>query len=155
MNKTPAIITTVMAFAFQAQAVRIDITEQTSQKLVFNITETGQQGWDRVTQTANDPPFRNTADIWAHATGGNVVDITVDWQTYRHTLHDEFTQRPFRLIFPEFEGSNYRLLSPGVWQWTYVNPVTHNPGVIADNGSVLAMIGGALLGIWSARKILA
>jgi hypothetical protein len=150
--KTKLAIAIIALTTLAAHAVRIDITEQTSQKLVFNITETGTQGWDRVTQTANDPPYRNTADIWAHATGGNVVDITVDWQTYRYNLHDEFTQRPFRLIFPDFEGSNYRLLSPGVWQWTYTNPVQHNPGVIADGGGMLAALGAGLLGLWRMRR---
>lgn len=143
----------ITALALNAQAVTINISHHDYNKLVFDIRNTDVLGGDRVTQVTGNIPYVTYADVSAFAMPGRVVAISVNWQAGNLNVTDSFASAPFRLTFPDFEGSSYQLLEPHVWQWTYTRPgAPIDTSVIPDNGSVLAALGAALLGVWRLKR---
>lgn len=150
MNKTLAIITSAIALTLNAQAVTIDITRHDMLHLVFTVSDVSTQGYTPLREEWQYGDLTWIAGISANSASDDVTYVALNWVTPWFQWEDSLHIGSLTDVVTGFSGDGYRLLGPGVHEFTY-----HAPAGIPDGGSALGLFGCALLGIWGGKRVLA
>jgi hypothetical protein len=143
----------IAACTLTSQAVNINVTHHDANQLTFNIANTGVPGYDQLTQSSGNIPYVTYADITAFARQGHVVEISVVWTAPGLNLNNSFTSIPLVNRPLGYDSETPTRIAPNTWEYTYVRPGGPiDLNYVPDNGSVLAGLGVALLGLWRLKR---
>lgn len=147
--KTNIAIAALAACTLTAQAVTINVTYHTFDKVSIAFEDIHIQGYTPHREEYEISPYISILGISANSASDGVTYVAINWVTPWYQREDSFAIGPWVMQAPRHHADSQRLLPSGAWEFTYNRPDDYG---VPDNGSVLAGLGVALIGLWRIKR---